>query len=192
MERHLTREGFAVVTASGGHEGLRLARELHPAAITLDIMMPDLDGWTVLAAIKGDPELADIPVIFVTVLGINLILKQGAMLVCTNPDHSVDATIEGEHWVLPGGGALVAPFAAATGVAPVFIGKPEPLLYRMALQRLNVRAKDCLMVGDRPDTDIAGAAALGMKTALVRTGRFAPGQAFPEALHASGLRQWPR
>jgi CheY-like chemotaxis protein len=67
MERHLTREGFAVVTASGGQEGLRLARELHPAAITLDIMMPDIDGWTVLAAIKGDPELADIPVVLVSI-----------------------------------------------------------------------------------------------------------------------------
>ena len=63
-----TREGFAVVTASGGQEGLRLARELHPAAITLDVMMPDLDGWTVLAAIKGDPELADIPVILVSIV----------------------------------------------------------------------------------------------------------------------------
>jgi len=68
MERHLTREGFTVVTANGGHEGLRLARELHPAAITLDVMMPDLDGWTVLAAIKGDPELADIPVILMTIV----------------------------------------------------------------------------------------------------------------------------
>ncbi len=68
IERHLTREGFAVVTASGGQEGLRLARELHPAAITLDLMMPDLDGWTVLAAIKGDPELADIPVILVSIV----------------------------------------------------------------------------------------------------------------------------
>jgi len=68
IERHLTREGFAVVTASGGQEGLRLARELHPAAITLDVMMADLDGWTVLAAIKGDPELADIPVILVSIV----------------------------------------------------------------------------------------------------------------------------
>jgi CheY-like chemotaxis protein len=68
MERHLAREGFTVVTANGGHEGLRLARELHPAAITLDVMMPDLDGWTVLAAIKGDPELADIPVILMTIV----------------------------------------------------------------------------------------------------------------------------
>jgi CheY-like chemotaxis protein/anti-sigma regulatory factor (Ser/Thr protein kinase) len=68
IERQLTREGFSVVTASGGKEGLRLARELHPAAITLDVMMPDLDGWTVLAAIKGDPELADIPVVLVSIV----------------------------------------------------------------------------------------------------------------------------
>jgi len=68
MERHLAREGYTVVTASGGHEGLRLARELHPAAITLDVIMPDLDGWTVLAAIKGDPELADIPVILMSIV----------------------------------------------------------------------------------------------------------------------------
>ena len=67
-ERFLAREGFSVVTADGGREGLRLARELHPAAMTLDVMMPDIDGWTVLAAIKGDPALADIPVILMTIL----------------------------------------------------------------------------------------------------------------------------
>jgi signal transduction histidine kinase/DNA-binding response OmpR family regulator len=68
MERFLVREGFTVVTAAGGMEGLTRARELHPAAITLDVMMPDLDGWTVLAALKGDPALADIPVVLVTIL----------------------------------------------------------------------------------------------------------------------------
>jgi signal transduction histidine kinase/DNA-binding response OmpR family regulator len=66
--RFLGREGFDVVTAKGGKEGLRLAKELHPCAITLDVMMPDLDGWTVLAALKGDPELADIPVVLMTIL----------------------------------------------------------------------------------------------------------------------------
>jgi GAF domain-containing protein/CheY-like chemotaxis protein len=66
--RHLERAGFAVVTARGGHEGLRLVRELRPAAVTLDIMMPDLDGWTVLAAIKGDPALADIPVVLMSIV----------------------------------------------------------------------------------------------------------------------------
>jgi CheY-like chemotaxis protein/nitrogen-specific signal transduction histidine kinase len=67
-ERYLTREGFSVVTADGGREGLRLARELHPAAMTLDVVMPDLDGWTVLSALKGDPELSDIRVILMTIL----------------------------------------------------------------------------------------------------------------------------
>ena len=68
VERHLERSGFAVVTARGGREGLRLVRELRPAAVTLDIMMPDIDGWTVLAAIKGDPELAGIPVVLMSIV----------------------------------------------------------------------------------------------------------------------------
>jgi len=68
MERFLTKEGFASVTATSGAEGLRQAREMKPAAIILDIMLPDIDGWTVLAALKGDPELAEIPVIVVTIV----------------------------------------------------------------------------------------------------------------------------
>jgi HAD superfamily hydrolase (TIGR01450 family) len=111
--------------------------------------------------------------------GINLILKWGARLIVTNPDHNVDAEIDGVHQVLPGGGALVAPFAVATGVEPVVIGKPQPLLFEMALERLACAPETCLMVGDRPDTDIAGAASLGLATALVRTGRFGPGEAWP-------------
>jgi len=68
MVRYLTKEGFAVLTAAGGLDGLAQAREVHPAAITLDVIMPDLDGWTVLAALKGDPALADIPVVLVTIV----------------------------------------------------------------------------------------------------------------------------
>jgi signal transduction histidine kinase/CheY-like chemotaxis protein len=67
-QRYLTREGFSVITADGGREGLRLARELHPSAVTLDVIMPDIDGWTVLAAIKGDPALRDIPVVLMTIV----------------------------------------------------------------------------------------------------------------------------
>lgn len=66
--RYLERAGFSVASADGGREGLRLARELDPAAITLDVKMPDLDGWTVLAAIKGDPTLAHIPVVLMSIL----------------------------------------------------------------------------------------------------------------------------
>jgi signal transduction histidine kinase/DNA-binding response OmpR family regulator len=65
---HLKADGFSVVTAAGGLEGLKLAKEMRPIAITLDVMMPDLDGWSVLAALRQDAELAEIPVIMVTIL----------------------------------------------------------------------------------------------------------------------------
>ncbi len=65
----LTGEGYRVITAPGGKEGLRLAKEEKPIAIILDIIMPDVDGWTVLRALKQDAELCDIPVILATVLG---------------------------------------------------------------------------------------------------------------------------
>ncbi len=68
MQRFLTKEGFRVVTAHGGEEGLRLARELRPDAITLDVMMPGMDGWAVLSALKADPAVADIPVIMLTIV----------------------------------------------------------------------------------------------------------------------------
>jgi signal transduction histidine kinase/DNA-binding response OmpR family regulator len=68
MARHLAREGFAILTAADGIDGLEQARRLHPAAITLDVAMPGIDGWTVLAALKGDPTLADIPVVLVTII----------------------------------------------------------------------------------------------------------------------------
>ena len=66
--RFLQKEGFRVVTATGGEEGLRLARELNPDVVTLDVMMPGLDGWAVLAQMKSDPVLAEIPVIMLTIV----------------------------------------------------------------------------------------------------------------------------
>jgi CheY-like chemotaxis protein len=68
IRRHLTREGFRVHTAANGQEGLRLATELKPDVITLDILMPSVDGWTVLSELKANPEVADIPVIIVTMV----------------------------------------------------------------------------------------------------------------------------
>ena len=56
------------MTAAGGVEGLKRAKEVRPIAITLDVMMPDLDGWSVLAALRQDTELAEIPVIMVTIV----------------------------------------------------------------------------------------------------------------------------
>jgi PAS domain S-box-containing protein len=66
LERALSKERFRVVRAAGGEEGLRLARELRPFVMTLDVLMPGMDGWTVLREMKRDPALAVIPVIVVT------------------------------------------------------------------------------------------------------------------------------
>jgi PAS domain S-box-containing protein len=68
MRRFLVREGFTVDEASDGAEGIARARERRPDAITLDVMMPGMDGWEVLARLKDDPALADIPVILLTIV----------------------------------------------------------------------------------------------------------------------------
>jgi PAS domain S-box-containing protein len=66
--RFFSKEGFCVRTASGGEMGLRLARQFRPLVITLDVMMPDMDGWTVLTTLMADENLRDIPVIMLTMV----------------------------------------------------------------------------------------------------------------------------
>ncbi len=68
MQRFLTQEGYSVRAASGGDEGLALAREFRPVAITLDVLMPKMDGWSVLTELKNDPFLRDVPVIILTMV----------------------------------------------------------------------------------------------------------------------------
>ncbi|MEO7041625.1 MAG: response regulator [Gemmatimonadaceae bacterium] len=68
MRRFLQRENLTVDEAASGELGLKMARENKPDAITLDVMMPGMDGWTVLAALKADPDLRDIPVIMLTIV----------------------------------------------------------------------------------------------------------------------------
>jgi signal transduction histidine kinase/DNA-binding response OmpR family regulator len=68
MSRGLGKEGFQVFTAASGEEGIRLAKEVRPDVITLDVLMPGMDGWAVLRALKSDPEVASIPVIMVTMV----------------------------------------------------------------------------------------------------------------------------
>lgn len=65
---YLSKQGYQVATASSGDEGLTLARKLRPDAITLDVMMPGMDGWMVLSALKTDPALTDIPVIMASMI----------------------------------------------------------------------------------------------------------------------------
>ena len=68
IERFLVKDGFNVVTAGSGEQGLRLAHESQPVAITLDVMMSGMDGWSVLRVLKADPELHKIPVIMLTMI----------------------------------------------------------------------------------------------------------------------------
>ncbi|MCA1568150.1 MAG: response regulator [Acidobacteria bacterium] len=68
LQRTLGKAGFRVECATDGEEALQLARTLRPEAITLDVMMPGVDGWATLAALKADPALADIPVIMLTIV----------------------------------------------------------------------------------------------------------------------------
>ena len=68
MERHLVSHGFRVVTAANGFDGLEKARKLRPAVITLDAIMPELDGWAVLGALKASEDTCNIPVVMVTVM----------------------------------------------------------------------------------------------------------------------------
>jgi signal transduction histidine kinase/CheY-like chemotaxis protein/HAMP domain-containing protein len=68
LKENFADAGYSVVGASSGEEGLQLARKLQPRAITLDIVMPDMDGWQVLHALKSDPSTRDIPVILISIV----------------------------------------------------------------------------------------------------------------------------
>jgi PAS domain S-box-containing protein len=68
VRRFLQKEGIHVISAQTGPEGLELARKIHPSMIVLDVMMPTMDGWSVLTKLKGDEELSDIPVVMLTMV----------------------------------------------------------------------------------------------------------------------------
>jgi signal transduction histidine kinase/CheY-like chemotaxis protein len=68
LTRFLTKEGFRVVAVAKPQDAVRVAVELQPRAITLDVMMPEMDGWAVLSALKANPAVADIPVVMLTIV----------------------------------------------------------------------------------------------------------------------------
>ena len=69
LSRTLAGDGYTVVTAKDGQEGLLRARQNRPSVITLDVQMPGMDGWSVLKTLKADPKLREIPVIMVSIVG---------------------------------------------------------------------------------------------------------------------------
>jgi 4-nitrophenyl phosphatase len=93
-------------------------------------------------------------------------IRAGAMFVGTNPD----LTLPTEHGITHGNGAVLAALQAATGIAPVVIGKPEPTMYQQALPRLQSDPALTVAIGDRLETDILGAVRAGLPSALVLSG----------------------
>ena len=86
LRRYLIPEGYSVKGANSGDEGIRLAQELHPSVITLDIMMPEKDGWQVLRELKNNPATSDIPVIIHSIVDNRpLALSLGALEVVPKP-----------------------------------------------------------------------------------------------------------
>jgi NagD protein len=90
----------------------------------------------------------------------------GARLIGTNPD----LTGPSDFGIVPSVGSLIAPIEKATGVKPYYIGKPNPLIMRTALRRLDSHSEDTVMIGDRMDTDIVAGIETGLETILVLTG----------------------
>jgi 4-nitrophenyl phosphatase len=95
-----------------------------------------------------------------------LLIHKGADFIGTNPD----LTFPSENGPLPGAGAFLAFLQASTGVEPTVIGKPGPLIFQMAMEKLGGTPQNTAMVGDRLETDIAGGQAAGIQTILVLSG----------------------
>ena len=116
LARMLGKEGFRVVEAPGGEEGLALARSERPDVITLDVLMPGLDGWGVLAALKSEPALASIPVVMLSIMDErNLGFSLGAAEYLTKPiERAQLSAVLARYRRAPGSGVLVVEDDAAT------------------------------------------------------------------------------
>jgi NagD protein len=100
------------------------------------------------------------------------LIEGGARFLATNPDVSGPSM----HGTLPATGSVAALISTATGRQPYFIGKPNPLMMRFALNRLEAHSETTVMVGDRMDTDIISGLEAGLRTVLVKTGSTRPDQ----------------
>jgi 4-nitrophenyl phosphatase len=103
-----------------------------------------------------------------------LLIRNGAPFIATNPDRTFP-TPEG---LIPGAGSILAALEAACYQMPVISGKPSPAMYQIILSRLQLSPSEVLVIGDRPETDIAGAQAIGCRTALVLSGVASSAEAY--------------
>lgn len=100
-------------------------------------------------------------------------IRAGSHFYGTNPD----LTFPTPAGLVPGAGSIIAAIQAAAGVQPIVIGKPSPFMFRLSAEHMQLEMREILAVGDRLETDIAGAQAVGARTALVLSGVSTPEQA---------------
>jgi NagD protein len=132
-----------------------LIQALYDAGFTMNNVNPD---YVVVGEGRGY-SLESIERAVKLVLG-------GARLIGTNPD--ITGPVEGG--IIPACGSLVAPIEMSAGVKAYFVGKPNPLMMRHGLRRLNARREDTVIVGDRMDTDIVAGVESEIETILVLSG----------------------
>ena len=142
--------GTAYVIGESG-----LTEAIHHAGYVITDIQPDY-------VVLGETHTYNIAMI---TKGIRLIVD-GARFIATNPDTSGPS----ERGIVPACGAMAALMEKASGKAPFFVGKPNPLMMRTALNYLNIHSEDTVMVGDRMDTDIVAGVESGMRTILVLSG----------------------
>ncbi len=135
--------------------GKGLLVELEKANITITSDNPDY-------VIVGETEKYD----YAKIIEATLLIGEGARFIATNPD----ITGPTERGPVPACGALVAPIEKVTGMAPYFLGKPNPAMMYWARKKLGVHSASCFMIGDRMDTDIIAGIESGMTTCLVLSG----------------------
>jgi 4-nitrophenyl phosphatase len=95
-----------------------------------------------------------------------LAIRDGATFVGTNPDKTYPL----ENDIIPGAGSILAALIAATDVAPIVVGKPEPIMYEQSLELLDAKPEETAILGDRLETDILGGYRAGIATIMVLTG----------------------
>ncbi len=139
-----------------GGDGLRMMLSESGYAVTSEI-----DPHVVAVTVGVDFALT-----YDKLKNASMCIRAGAAFIATNND----ATFPTPEGLVPGAGSIVAALRTASGVEPMNMGKPNAPMFEAALRALGMDAGDALMVGDRLDTDIAGAAALGIQTVLVLTG----------------------
>ena len=94
------------------------------------------------------------------------LINEGARFICTNPD----ATGPSNEGALPAAGSVAALITKATGIEPYFVGKPNPMMMRSALNTIGAHSESTAMIGDRMDTDVLCGLEAGLQTILVLTG----------------------